>query len=189
MTATTPIPQRRSVNVKNTRIILRNSIIQIIITSRSQLILTSTHTIRVIAAAALDPDVHVIGRAARAETVEDEEFLEVGRVSDLALLEVPAGLEGDGEGVVEGAVPAGDVVAAEAVVGGVAAVAARVVTIIGVAEEGELGFLTDVVSLLDVRRSESHGWEESNGEGGECVHDEVAGTLGENMEEFRYCSE
>ena len=73
---------------------------------RRQLVLTSTNRVRIIGARTLNPDVHVVGRAADAETVEDDELLQVRRVPYLALLEGTAGLDGDAEGIVEGTVAA-----------------------------------------------------------------------------------
>jgi hypothetical protein len=77
----------------------------------------------------------VVGCAADAETVEDDEFLQVGGVAYLALLEGSAGLDGDAQRIVERAVAAcnGSTVGAVGVgtvVGGLGAVAAAVVAVV-----------------------------------------------------------
>ena len=50
----------------------------------------------------------MVGGTADAKPVEDDELLQVGGVANLALLEGAAGLDGDAQGIVEGAVATSD---------------------------------------------------------------------------------
>lgn len=131
-------------HIEDARIISRNPIIQVIITIRRQLILTRADAICVVRARTLDPDVNVIGRARGAKTVENDEFLEIGCITNLALLEVATRLERGGEWIVESAVTAGytttvGAVRVLAVVGSGRAVATSIIAVVWVAKERKLG--------------------------------------------------
>jgi hypothetical protein len=70
--------ERRGVNIEDTWIICFNAVVEKIGPVRSQLILARAHTIRIIAARTLDPDVDMVRITACTKTVEDDEFLQVG---------------------------------------------------------------------------------------------------------------
>ena len=142
------IVERRRIDTEDRGIIGGDTIPEILVSIRRQLILACADVVRCVAAATLHPNVDVIDIATSTETVKDDELLEVGYVTDVALLKVATGLESDGEGVIECAVTASEVVSAKAVVCCAVVIASGVVAIVWVAKEGDLCFLSDVVSLV-----------------------------------------